>query len=66
MYSYVLYLYNMNLNTFNPLATILDQNKLVGSNYVDWKNNLDTVLTASGYKYVLTTTPLDEPMPDAP
>ena len=55
----------MNSNTFNPLATILNQNKLVGSNYVDWKRNLDIVLTASGYKYVLTKTPLDEPLPEA-
>ena len=57
---------NMNTTTFNPLATILNQNKLVGSNYVDWKRNLDIVLTASGYKYVLTTVPLEEPLPDAP
>ena len=59
-------LFNMNSNTFNPLATILNQNKLVGSNYVDWKRNLDIVLTASRYKYVLTMVPLDEPGPDAP
>ena len=38
-------LFNMNSNTFNPLATIFNQNKLVGSNYVDWKQNLDIVLT---------------------
>ena len=57
---------NMLPNTFNPLATILNQNKLVGSNYVDWKRNLDIVLTASGYKYVLTTVPLEKPLPDAP
>ena len=59
-------LFNMTSHTFNPLATILNQNKLVGSNYVDWKWNLDIVLTASGYKYVLTMVPLDEPGPDAP
>ena len=59
-------LFNMNSNTFNPLATILNQNKLMGSNYVDWKRNLDIVLTASGYKYVLTKPPLDEPVSDAP
>jgi hypothetical protein len=45
---------SMNSNTFNPLVTILNQNNLVGSNYVDWKQNLDIVQIASGYKYVLT------------
>ena len=59
-------LFNMNSSTFNPLPTILNQNKLVGSNYVDWKWNLDIVLTASKYKYVLTKPSLDEPVPDAP
>ena len=38
----------------NPLAIILHQNKLTRSNYVDWKRNLDIVLTVEGYKYVLT------------
>ena len=42
-------------STFNPLATILNQNKLVESNYVHWKRNLDIVLTASGYKHVIPT-----------
>ena len=37
----------------NPLTIILNQNKLIGPNYVDWKRNLDIVLTAKGYKYVL-------------
>ena len=45
MYGYVLQFFNLNSNTFNPLATILNQNKLVGSNYVDWKRNLDIVLS---------------------
>ena len=57
---------NMHPNTFNPLRTILNQNKLVGSNYVDWKRNLDIVMTALGHKYVLTTVPLEEPLPDVP
>ena len=30
--------------SFSPLVTILNQNKLTGSNYVDWKRNLDIVL----------------------
>ena len=41
-------------NSFNPLSIILSQNKLTGPNYVDWKRNLDIVLTAEGFKYVLT------------
>ncbi|KAH0698656.1 hypothetical protein KY284_012871 [Solanum tuberosum] len=39
--------------SFTPLTSILNQNKLEGLNYVDWKRNLDIVLTAEGYKYVL-------------
>ena len=58
--------YSMNSNTFKPLAIILNQDKLVGSNYVDWKRKLDNVLKASGYKYVLTIHSLPEPQPDAP
>ena len=47
--------------TFNPLAIILKENKLTGPNYIDWKRNLDIVLTAESYKFVLT-----EACPDAP
>ncbi|XP_074556263.1 uncharacterized protein LOC141812121 [Curcuma longa] len=39
--------------TFNPLAVILKENKLTGPNYIDWKRNLDIVLTAEEYKFVL-------------
>ena len=39
---------------FNPLAVILKENKLTGPNYIDWKRNLDIVLTAEEYKFVLT------------
>ncbi|XP_049410489.1 uncharacterized protein LOC125873645 [Solanum stenotomum] len=38
---------------FNPLSSIVNQNKLDGPNYVDWKQNLDIVLTFEGYKFVL-------------
>ncbi|XP_074556259.1 uncharacterized protein LOC141812117 [Curcuma longa] len=38
---------------FNPLAVILKENKLTGPNYIDWKRNLDIVLTAEEYKFVL-------------
>ena len=40
--------------SFSPLVAILNQNKLTGSNYVDWKKNLDIVLTAEEHKYVPT------------
>ena len=56
----------MNSNTFNPLATILNRNKLIESNFIDWKRTLDTVLTASGCRYVLTIPSLPEPELDAP
>ena len=39
---------------FNPLAVILKENKLIRPNYIDWKRNLDIVLTAEEYKFVLT------------
>ena len=39
--------------SFSPLVAILNQNKLTGSNYVDWKRNLDIVLIAEQHKYVL-------------
>ena len=39
--------------SFSPLVTILNQNKLIGSNY-DWKRNLNIVLTVEEHKYVLT------------
>ena len=39
--------------SFNPLSVILKENKLTGPNYIDWKRNLNLVLTAQEYKYVL-------------
>ena len=47
--------------SFSSLVTILNQNKLIGSKYVDWKRNLDIVLTAEEHKYVLT-----KPCPNFP
>ncbi|XP_042065523.1 uncharacterized protein LOC121809038 [Salvia splendens] len=41
--------------SFNPLSAILKEHKLEGHNYIIWKQNLDIVLTAEEYKYVLTT-----------
>jgi hypothetical protein len=49
------------MSSFNPFATILYQNKLTGPNYVDWKRNLDIVLTIEGHKYVLS-----QPCPEFP
>ena len=51
---------------FSPLVTILNQNKLTESNYVDWKRNLDIVLTAEAHKYVLTKPCPSFPSLDAP
>ena len=45
----------------NPLSTLLTQNKLDDNNYVDWKCNLDIVLTTDKHKWVLFT-----PCPAAP
>ena len=42
------------MNAFNPLSIILNQNKLTGENFVDWKRNLYIVLTTEDYKFYLT------------
>ena len=42
-------------------VTILNQNKLTGSNYVDLKRNFDIVHTTKEHKYVL-----NEPCPNFP
>ena len=41
-------------SSFNPLSLILKENKLIGPNYIDWKKNLNLVLTPEEYKFVLT------------
>ena len=41
-------------SSFNPLSVILKENKFTGPNYIDWKRNLNLILTAKGYKFVLT------------
>ncbi|XP_077219714.1 uncharacterized protein LOC143853903 [Tasmannia lanceolata] len=51
---------------FNPLAKILDENKLTGLNYLDWKMNLMLVLTAAKVYWVLTTEEPELPGPDVP
>ena len=57
---------DLNMATFSPLVTILNQNKLTRSNYVDWKRNLDIVLTTEEHKYVLTKPCPSFPSLDAP
>jgi len=42
------------MSSFSPFSIIMNQNKLTGPNYVDWKHNLDIVLIVEGHKYVLT------------
>ena len=49
--------------SFNPLLVILKENKLVGTNYIDWKRNLNHVLTAEDYNFVLTD--ICPPVPDS-
>ena len=52
--------------SLSPLVTILNQNKLTGSNYVYWKRNLDIVLTAEEHKFVLNQPCPNFPSLDAP
>ena len=53
------------MSAFCPLPTILTQNKLTGNNYVDWKRNLDIVLTVEDDIYVLSTPCPPEPPANA-
>ena len=54
------------MSSFSPLVTILNQNRLTGSNYVDWKRNLDIFLTVEEHKYVFTKPCPSFPSLDAP
>ena len=38
----------IDMSAFNPLASILSNNRLDGTNYVSWKRNLNIVLTCEG------------------
>ena len=53
--------FKFNHASFSSLVAILNQNKLIGANYVDWKRNLDIVLIAKEHKYVLS-----QPCPNFP
>ena len=48
-------------SAFSPLATIFTQNKLTENDFIDWKRNLDIVLTVEDHAYVLTTPCPEEP-----
>ncbi|KAL5577812.1 hypothetical protein UlMin_019511 [Ulmus minor] len=39
--------------SFNPLLVILSQNRLIGDNFIDWKRNLNIVLTSEKHKFML-------------
>ena len=54
LYMECLFIFSVD-TALNPLSTLLTQNKLDGENYVNWKRNLDIVLTADKHKWVLTT-----------
>ncbi|KAL8123290.1 hypothetical protein AgCh_011313 [Apium graveolens] len=51
---------------FNPLFTILKDTKLTGPNYIEWKRNLDIMLTAEEYKFCTYEPKPNQPAVDAP
>ena len=59
-YTWNVYLFSIDM-ALNPLSTLLIQNKLDGENYVDWKCNVDIVLTADKHRWVFTTPCLAQP-----
>ena len=54
------------MTSFSPLVTIIHQNKLTVSNYVDWKRNLDIVLNTEEHKFMLNQPCPNFPSLDAP
>ena len=48
-------------SAFSPLATILTQNMLTRNDFINWKRNLDIVLTVKDHAYVLTNPCPEEP-----
>ena len=42
----------INMSTFNPLASIISNNKVDETNHVSWKRNLNIVLTCEGIIWV--------------
>ena len=47
------------------LRSILDANKLIGPNYVDWLRNLKIILSQEKIFYILDTPTLEPPGEDA-
>ena len=47
--------------SFNSLSVILSQKKLIGENFIDWKRNLNIVLTYEKHKFVFLEACLPEP-----
>ena len=43
--------------SYNPITLILTDNNLIGPTYVDWKRNLDIVLTKNNLKNGITLIP---------
>ncbi|XP_061347282.1 uncharacterized protein LOC133292811 [Gastrolobium bilobum] len=54
------------MSSFNPLATILSQKPMDGTNYKQWKTNLNIVLQYEKLNFVLTTPIPAQPAEDAP
>ena len=65
IFMFVIFIFNI-MASFSPLVAILNQNKLIGSNYVDWKRNLDIVHIAKEHKFVLNQPCPNFPSLDAP
>ena len=58
----------INMFAFNPLASILSNNRFDGTNYVSWKRNLNIVLTCEGIIWVtlesLHVAPIESSTPE--
>ena len=53
------------MTSFNPLATILSQKPLDGSNYDLWKTNIYIILDFEIIKFITTATKPKDPTVDA-
>ena len=51
------------MRSSNPLAIILDQNRLIGPNFKDWLRNLKVILASEKILYVLEQS-LPGPLPE--
>ena len=51
------------MRSSNPLAIILDQNRLTGLNFIDWIRNVKVVLASEKILYVLEQS-LPGPLPE--